>query len=117
MKDAELRGRFDSIDARFEKIDARFEQMDRRFEQIDRRFERMLDEFAETRRVLALEIINTREHLTARINGVDQKVEAFRDETHANFDHGFGRFDLLETEYYAISAGLRRVEKRFSEDA
>ena len=77
--------------------------MDRRFEAMDRRFEEVLravfETFAETRSSLALEIINTREELSARIDAVDHKLYAFRDETHANFDHVYGRFDRLETEY------------------
>ena len=128
VRDKELRERFDwiaerfdKIDARFEKIDARFEKIDARFEAMDRRFDQVLRTIVEvnagTRYVLALEIINTREELNARIDAVDQRLEGFRDETHTNFDHVYGRFDRLETEYYSISAGLQRVEKRFSEDA
>ena len=65
---------------------------------MDRRFEQVLQAIMDTRHVLALELINTREELNVRIDAVDQKLEAFRDETHTNFDHTFGRFDRLETE-------------------
>jgi hypothetical protein len=113
VKDQELRGRFDSIDARFERIDARFERMDARFEELLRL---VIEVNAETRRVLAHAIIDTREQLSARIGAVDEKLDTFRDETHANFDRVFGNYDRLETEYYSISAGLSRVEKKISED-
>ena len=127
MRDKELReqfarigGQFDKIDARFEKIDDQFEKIDARFEKVDARFEEMLRVIvqtnAETRRILAREIINTRDELGARIDAVDQKLEGFRDETHTNFDDVYRRFDRLETEYYSISAGLSRVEKKISEE-
>ena len=73
-------------------------------------------EMAETRRVLALEIINTGQSFTERIDGVEQKIDSFRDETQANFDEVYRRLERLESEYYAISAALIRVEKMISEE-
>lgn len=38
---AEMRERFDRLEAQFDRVDKRFEQVDKRFEQVDKRFEAM----------------------------------------------------------------------------
>src|SRR5207253_10959354 len=73
-------------------------------------------EIAETRQVLSLEIVNTRWALEERVDAVDRKLDSFREETLANFDSVFLRLERLESEYYAISAALVRVEKMISEE-
>ena len=43
-------------------------------------------EIADTRQSLAHEIADTRQALEGRIDGVEKKLDSFRDETLANFD-------------------------------
>jgi len=92
------------------------EELNARFDQLARKIDANQDSLQNLARVFADALLDTRQTLETRIDGLEGKLDVFRDETHANFDHVHGRLDRLETEYDAISAGLRRVEKRFSED-
>lgn len=39
-------------------------------------------------------------------------LASFKRETHANFDRVWSRFDVLETEYHALTAAAKRIEER-----
>ena len=45
------------------------------------------------------------------VGRVDLKVDALRDEMLSHFDAVYGRFDRLESEYQALSAAVKRLEK------
>jgi chromosome segregation ATPase len=69
-----------------------------------------------TRHTLTRELADTRQALEVRIDGVERKLDAFREETLGHFDEIYRRLERLETEYHAISAALIRVEKMISEE-
>jgi hypothetical protein len=47
-----------------------------------------------------------------RIGSVDGRVAGLRNETLTHFDEVYKRFDRLETEYQALSAAVKRLERR-----
>ena len=86
------------------------EELNARFDQIARKIDSLAHVFASA-------LLDTRQALENRIDAVEGKLDAFRDETHWNFDGAYQRLDRVESENGAIKAALQRVEKRFSEDA
>lgn len=57
------------------------------------------------------EVVSGRDLLERRIDGVQERVETLRDQTHSNFDGTFQRLERIESESISISAALSRVER------
>ena len=41
-----------------------------------------------------------------------EEIASFKRETHANFDAVWKHFEILDSEYHALSAAVRRIEEK-----
>ncbi len=41
-----------------------------------------------------------------------EEITSFKRETHANFDAVWKHFEILDSEYHALSAAVRRIEEK-----
>jgi archaellum component FlaC len=83
------------IDKKIDGMGSRFDNIDKKLGTLERRVE---TGFAD---------------VNDRFENVDGKLgmlEEFRRETIGRFDHVFNKLDLFNTEYHAITAGMRRIE-------
>jgi chromosome segregation ATPase len=62
------------------------------------------------------ELLDFRREVDERLAAADQRLEGFRNETLLNFDAVFKRLEKLEIEYHLLTAAVKQLELKWSED-
>lgn len=94
--------KFDEIDKKLDAIDKRLDSHDKRFDSHDKNFENIDNKFISIDdRFLALE---------TKYSDLHETMMAFRMESFEHYDKIYNRLDFFKDEYYAILAGLKRIE-------
>lgn len=92
-----------------QKMDNRFDRVDVRLESLEDGFDNFKGEFSGLK-----SDFNVFNDLDEKYISLDCKLNEFRTETLDRFDFLFNKIDLFNTEYYAITAGMRRIEDELS---
>ena len=108
-----LNGRMDGLDGRMDGLDGRMDGLDGRMGLLEGRMDRLeegLDRLDERVSQLAAVTAKRLQDLSDRIEGVENRLAAFRIETLDRLSDLYGKFKSLDDEYHLIAAALRRLE-------
>ena len=94
---------FASIDKKFAAVDKKFEIVDKKFEMVDKKFEMVDKKF--------VAVDKRFDEMDRKFDSLHETVLEFRRESFDHYDRIYKKLDFFKDEYYAMSAGLKRVEE------